>query len=191
MKMSYLNLKIGDRFMVGDDQTRTYERLRGGYIALRDGKPWGRKLVVSELNSLVKDGLTGVTLVFPAMHTEAMVAIRAGTAKAKALWVLLSDEHERDGYALRPLRWEGPGEYQHVEFDDGRNGLVKLPFGVSLPTPTKPKQPQTIGAGLTLEEGVKEVQRLVAEYTGTSINEEEATKLIAIGKRVLSIVKGE
>lgn len=35
------------------------------------------------------------------------------------LWVLLSDEHERDGYALKPDPWEGPGEYQRVTYPGG------------------------------------------------------------------------
>ena len=35
------------------------------------------------------------------------------------LWVLLADEHERDGYALKPAPWEGPGEYQRVTYEGG------------------------------------------------------------------------
>jgi hypothetical protein len=42
-----------------------------------------------------------------------------------ALWVIVTDQHQRDGYWLMPLQWEGPGEYQHVTLDDGRQGLLK------------------------------------------------------------------
>jgi hypothetical protein len=68
-------------------------------------------------------------------YREAKKAIAEGRATGHALWVLLSDEHQRDGYALKPIPWEGAGEYQHVTFDDGRDGFVRIP-GVdpSLPT---------------------------------------------------------
>lgn len=60
-------------------------------------------------------------------YDEAARAIAAGHAIARSLWVIVTDEHQRDSYALRPMRWEGPGEYQHVVFDDHRgNVLVKL-----------------------------------------------------------------
>lgn len=59
------------------------------------------------------------------LYEEARQHVERGTARAHALWLLLSDEHERDAYKLKPLRWEGPGEYQHVVFHDGRDGLVK------------------------------------------------------------------
>lgn len=62
-------------------------------------------------------------------YEEAVRAIAAGHAKGKALWVLLSDERERDGHALRPSPWEGSGEYQRVSFDDGRDGFVRVPTG--------------------------------------------------------------
>jgi len=66
--------------------------------------------------------------------TAASEAIRSGKAKANALWVLLSDEHQRDGYAIRPSPWEGAGEYQHVEFFDARGSVfVRLPDGKHLP----------------------------------------------------------
>jgi len=64
---------------------------------------------------------------------EAVQAIVAGNAKAHALWVLLSEPSARDGYALKPMPWEGPGEYQHVSHDDGRTGFVRVPdTGISL-----------------------------------------------------------
>ena len=42
------------------------------------------------------------------------------------LWVILKDEADRDGYALKPLKWEGPGEYQRFTLDDGRDFLIKV-----------------------------------------------------------------
>lgn len=57
----------------------------------------------------------------------AVAAVVAGTAKAHSLWVILSKESERNGYALKPMPWEGSGEYQHVSFDDGRDGFVRIP----------------------------------------------------------------
>lgn len=69
---------------------------------------------------------------------EAAAAIRAGKATPGALWVLLSDEHERDSFWLKPMPWEGPGEYQRVGYDDGRNGFVRLPSGIyGLPAAAK------------------------------------------------------
>ena len=65
---------------------------------------------------------------------EARKAIFSGRAQAHELWVLLSDERQRDGYALKPSPWEGPGEYQRVTFDDGRNVLVRV-GEKSLPRP--------------------------------------------------------
>ncbi|TGR81218.1 hypothetical protein EN866_35435 [Mesorhizobium sp. M2D.F.Ca.ET.223.01.1.1] len=64
---------------------------------------------------------------------EARKAIFAGKAKSHALWAILTDEHQRDGYALRPMPWEGSGEYQWVSFDDGRSGFVRLPADKHLP----------------------------------------------------------
>lgn len=68
---------------------------------------------------------------------EAKAAIAAGNAKAHALWVLISNEHDREGYALKPSPWEGSGEYQRVHYSDGRDVLVRIPHGISgrsLPT---------------------------------------------------------
>lgn len=65
---------------------------------------------------------------------EARAAIHAGTAMAHALWCLISDEHDRDGYALKPSPWEGSGEYQRVHYSDGRDVLVRIPDDRSLPT---------------------------------------------------------
>ena len=42
------------------------------------------------------------------------------------LWVLLQSKQDRDGYALKPDPWEGPGEYQQVTYSDGRDVLVKV-----------------------------------------------------------------
>lgn len=66
-------------------------------------------------------------------YDEASRAIAAGQAEAHALWVLLSDEHERDGHWLKPMPWEGPGEYQRVSYVDGRNGFVRMNGWKSLP----------------------------------------------------------
>jgi len=63
----------------------------------------------------------------------AVTEIRAGRAQAHALWTLLSSESERDGFALKPAAWEGQGEYQRVTFQDGRDCLVHIPFGKTLP----------------------------------------------------------
>lgn len=61
---------------------------------------------------------------------DAVEAIKAGRAKAHALWLILSDEKERDGYALKPCPWDGPGEYQHVSFGSESLGiLVRIPDG--------------------------------------------------------------
>lgn len=71
----------------------------------------------------------------PTAYDEAVAAIAAGTAKGHALWVLLTTEGEREGYALKPMPWEGSGQYQHVTFDDGRSGFVRIPGDrKSLPT---------------------------------------------------------
>ncbi|WP_320196262.1 hypothetical protein RMR10_004450 [Agrobacterium rosae] len=59
------------------------------------------------------------------MQEETREAIARGDAQAHALWVLLSNETDRDGFWLKPLEWEGSGEYQRVSFRDGRNGFVK------------------------------------------------------------------
>lgn len=60
-------------------------------------------------------------------YDEAAAAIAAGKAIAKTLWVLIEDERQRDGFALKPSPWEGAGEYQHVAFDDDYCRLVRLP----------------------------------------------------------------
>lgn len=59
-------------------------------------------------------------------YEEAKAAIADGTGQARALWLLLGSESDREGYALKPLTWEGPGEYQCVSFSDGRDGLVRV-----------------------------------------------------------------
>lgn len=58
---------------------------------------------------------------------DAVKAILAGEAKARELWIVLFGEHDRDRYALRPMPWEGAGEYQCVEYTDGRAGFVRVP----------------------------------------------------------------
>lgn len=58
---------------------------------------------------------------------EAAKAILGGRATPHALCAIISTEGQRDGYALRPLIWEGPGTYQHVSYEDGRSGFVRLP----------------------------------------------------------------
>lgn len=60
-------------------------------------------------------------------YDEAVKAIHAGTARPRSLWIIVGDEHQRDAYALKPSPWEGPGEYQHVDFDDGYFRLIRLP----------------------------------------------------------------
>lgn len=50
-------------------------------------------------------------------YIEARKAIHGGRAKAHALWMLLVDKNERDGYGLKPDVWEGPGEYQRVTLE--------------------------------------------------------------------------
>lgn len=80
-----------------------------------------------------------VTAAPTAGYDEAAAAIRTGQATAGSLWVLLTDEHERDAYWLKPLVWEGPGEYQRVSYTDGRDGFVRLPNYRPLP-----KSPATL-----------------------------------------------
>lgn len=63
---------------------------------------------------------------------EAQAAILAGRATAHSLWQLISNESDREGYALKPVPWEGSGEYQRVEFADGRDVYVRIPFGKRL-----------------------------------------------------------
>lgn len=64
---------------------------------------------------------------------EAAKAIEAGHAEARALWVLLAKEDERDGYDLKPMPWEGPGQYQRIVYANGRDGFVRLPVCKALP----------------------------------------------------------
>lgn len=65
---------------------------------------------------------------------SALKAIRAKQAEPHALWVLLREESERDGYAIKPAPWEGPGEYQHVRYFDERGSVfVFLPTDKRLP----------------------------------------------------------
>ena len=45
-----------------------------------------------------------------------------------SLWNILLKEDERDGFALRPAVWEGPGEYQSVE-------IFNVDFGLRHDTP--------------------------------------------------------
>jgi hypothetical protein len=66
-------------------------------------------------------------------YEHAQTEIAAGRAKAHSLWVLLRTAEERDGYALKPNPWEGPGEYQQVSFGDGLGVFVRLPAGRHLP----------------------------------------------------------
>jgi hypothetical protein len=71
----------------------------------------------------------------------AWLAVHAGIAEARALWILIDDEHERDGFWLAPMPWEGPGNYQAVYYRDGRAGLVRVPGdGQSLPTEAELKR---------------------------------------------------
>lgn len=62
-------------------------------------------------------------------YDEVVAELARGEAQAHELWVLLHDERDRDGFWLRPMPWEGPGEYQHVTRADGRNGFVMIPDG--------------------------------------------------------------
>lgn len=60
-------------------------------------------------------------------YDEARKAIQEGKATPHALWMILSSEHDRDGYALKPSPWEGPGEYQKVSFEGDCYRLIRLP----------------------------------------------------------------
>lgn len=73
-------------------------------------------------------------------YNEALKAIEEGRATGHALWVLIGKKSDRDGYALKPSPWEGPGSYQRVTIDGNPYRLVRIPSGSrSLPTdwPTK------------------------------------------------------
>jgi hypothetical protein len=41
-------------------------------------------------------------------------------------WFALRAESDRDGYNLKPLLWEGPGEYQRYAIWDETGVLVKV-----------------------------------------------------------------
>lgn len=72
-------------------------------------------------------------------YDEAVEAITAGRATARALWVIVSSENQRDEYALKPSPYEGPGEYQHVVFTDGGPRLIRLPeYGQRLTSLNRP-----------------------------------------------------
>ena len=75
-------------------------------------------------------------------YDEAEAAILAGKAEARALWMIISDEHQRDNFALKPMPWEGRGEYQLVEYADGRSGFVRIP-GTTGSLKSRPQQPTT------------------------------------------------
>jgi len=76
---------------------------------------------------------------------EAKLAIEAGEAHAHALWEILKEPTDRDAYMIRPLPWEGPGEYQYVHFHDGThryikvNGFMGIVFEVHGPCKGEPK----------------------------------------------------
>jgi hypothetical protein len=70
------------------------------------------------------------------LEAEARAAVAQGRAKAHALMAIITDEHQRDGYMLKPLTWEGPGEYQWVTFADGRDGFVRLLDHLSIYNPS-------------------------------------------------------
>lgn len=60
--------------------------------------------------------------------------IEEGKANGHTLWFVLTDQKQREVYALRPAVWEGPGQYQSVEIFDADFGLhnrvlVKTPAG--------------------------------------------------------------
>lgn len=74
-------------------------------------------------------------------YEEARTAIRRGHAIGHALWLGVATKEQRDDFHLRPDPWEGPGEYQRVTFNDGRDVLVRLPCGMSLPVPKIESKP--------------------------------------------------
>lgn len=61
-------------------------------------------------------------------YQEARKAIMERRAVPHALWILLSNESDRDGYALKPNPWEGSGEYQHIEIDGEYGRLIRIPL---------------------------------------------------------------
>lgn len=100
---------------------------------------------------------SGKTLLSYILYYQPKKAVADGSAKASALWVFLSDEHSRDGYGLKPMPWEGTGEYQHVTFNDGRDGFVRTPDeGRPLPVARHESSKKAKKVGLT-EGGFAEV----------------------------------
>ena len=65
--------------------------------------------------------------VYANAYEETAAAIELGKATAHCLWISIGEENARDGYALKPMPWEGPGSYQRVHFADGRDGLIRIP----------------------------------------------------------------
>jgi hypothetical protein len=59
--------------------------------------------------------------------TNAIEAIRSGAAHGHQAFALLANEHERDAFMIRPLAWDGPGEYQYIHWADGRHFFVRMP----------------------------------------------------------------
>jgi hypothetical protein len=95
-------------------------------------------------------------------YEEAAKAILDGKAIPHALWILVDGEHARDGYALKPNPWEGPGEYQHIEFDGEYGRLVRIPLGVQslcqlYERQNNPKPPKPPTKADALDEIVREV----------------------------------
>lgn len=62
-------------------------------------------------------------------YYEALQAVRDGNAVPHALWISVANEGDRDGCFLKPGPWEGSGQYQRVDFLDGRGArLVRDPM---------------------------------------------------------------
>lgn len=65
------------------------------------------------------------SLTTPAMTlADVQAELAARTAYFGTLWCLLSFPDQRDGYMLKPVEWQGPGEYQLVEFKDNRTPVL-------------------------------------------------------------------
>ena len=61
-------------------------------------------------------------------YDQAMNEVNNGRGEARALWILVLNETERDHFALRPLTWEGSGEYRAFviyALNDGLPVLIK------------------------------------------------------------------
>lgn len=67
-------------------------------------------------------------------YRAAEIAIKEGRATGHALWIILRTPDERDGYALQPDPWEGPGCYQSVSYGKEFGRLVRCPLGRQLET---------------------------------------------------------